>query len=143
MQPEQIRAELQAKERAKQQRLYNGHAACVAHAAAATTAAIATGGSGAAAAAVAPAGSSDVSQESSSQAPPSSLPASPGAPTSCSGGCQLLGPATEPQRSSAEWLAAQTAYEDAHLGQFERVLPAHDPELVRAGRGGMRPRGTE
>jgi hypothetical protein len=36
-------------------------------------------------------------------------------------------------RGSAEWQAAQAAYEDAHLGQFERIMPPDNPQLVSLG----------
>ena len=160
VQPERLRSELDARERAQLQRLYRtqcatGHASRVAQAAGSTSSAAGAAGTTATAAptaaqtgagcGAAAAAASSSSAESSSceqpgtgasaasvQATPMAAPAagttSPGAGGSR---CGLLGPAGEPARGSAEWLAAQAAYEDAHLGQFERIMPPAEPEQVR------------
>lgn len=75
---EAVTAELEAKERAKQRRLY---------------------------------GSSLSSGDSAAAAPAEAPP-------------------PEPERGSAGWLAAQAAWEDAHLGGFDRILPPADPALA-------------
>ena len=138
VQPERVAAELAAQERAKQQRLYGGHHTAPPHPAAPGAPAPPAAAAAPAAAAPAVSASSAAgkaagpcsSQEGSGQAQPC---ASPGAAAAGSG-CTLLGPAEpgapEPPRGSAEWVAAQAAYEDAHLGLFERVMPPADPEQV-------------
>lgn len=143
--PERVQAELAAKERVKQARLYSGHAVRVAHSAAAgqqlpgSTAGGSTnsgGGSGATerreASGVPPgAASKGIAGQQQAAVEGCSTPATPTPPAAAA----ALGPALEPERGSAEWLAVQQAYEDAHLGQFEQVMPPLDPELVRGGLG--------
>lgn len=133
--PERVQAELAAKERAKQARLYSGHAASVAHSAAGSSA---NNGSGIGAverrevAGVPPGAASNGTvgpQEAAVEG--CSTPATPTPPAAA----DAPGPAVEAERGSAEWLAVQQAYEDAHLGQFEQVMPPLDPELVRGGLG--------
>ena len=135
MQPERVQAQLAAKERAKQARLYNGHADSVAHS---SSGGACTAGVAAAAeqrdAVVAPAASngSVTGAGEAAVAPGAEAGAGPVTPTGrgTAPAAAPLGPAGEPERGSAEWLAAQEAYEDAHLGQFERVMPPPDPQLV-------------
>lgn len=149
VQPERVRLELEARGRAKLQRLYTGHASCVAHAAGSSAAGAATAAAAAAPCAAhmgsrgAAAASSGAVNSSCEQpgtcATAASVPATPmaapavGTTSPGAGGsrCGLLGPGGEPERGSVEWLAAQAAYEDAHLGQFQRIMPPADPELVR------------
>lgn len=112
VQSKRVRAEMALRERASQQRLYRGPAA----------------------AAAAPEGCSQVAAPACAAAEPAAGAdgaAAPGSP----GGC-LTGPAEEPERGSAAWCAAQRAYEDAHMGRFERIMPPDDPALVRQRSGG-------
>lgn len=124
--PERVQAELAAKDRAKQARLYSGHAASVAHSGPGSG----SGGGSGAAMAGAPTSSSSAAASGAAAADGGTQPATPAAATTAP-----HSPAVEPERGSAEWLAAQQAWEDAHLGQFERVMPPPDPQLVRWGRG--------
>lgn len=126
VQPEALQAELVARQRAKQQRLYSGHAASQAHSPSAAAAPAARGASSAAAAA----SGTDPTTPTAGPLPREAEPAADASPP----GGVLPGAqpaAAEPERGSAEWLAAQAAYEDAHLGQFERIMPPEDPALVR------------
>ncbi|PRW57894.1 zeta- subunit of COP-I complex [Chlorella sorokiniana] len=127
--PERVQAELAAKERAKQARLYNAHAASVAHGGSSTasssgsTSAMAAQQKEVAGAPLSGPGSAAVgSQQAAVEGS-----GEPATPTASAAG---LGPAVEPERGSAEWLAAQQAYEDSHLGQFEWVMPPPDPQLA-------------
>lgn len=136
VQPERVQTQLAAKERAKQARLYSGHAACVSHSSSscasgmAATAVLREPAAGPAAS-LGPAAAA----WAAAATPGPEAGADPATPTAVA--AASLGPAAEPERGSAEWLAAQEAYEDAHLGQFERVMPPPDPQLVGAERWGL------
>ncbi len=127
--PERVQADLAAKERAKQARLYSVHGASVAHSSSSGRSSSGNGGSAGVAAQQREAaggplyGSSGATNSKEAATESTTEPATPTATAA-------LGPAVEPERGSAEWLAAQQAYEDAHLGQFERVMPPSDPQLV-------------
>ncbi|KAL4856100.1 Tubulin polyglutamylase ttll6 [Chlorella vulgaris] len=97
VQPERVHAELAAQEQVKQQRLYTG----------AATAAAARG----------------------APEPDSNSEAAVVSSMLCGGGCAPLdegADAPQSQRGSEQWLQAQREFEDAHLGQFERILPPAD-----------------
>lgn len=100
--PERVHAELAAQELLKQQRLYAG----------AATAAAARG----------------------APEPDSNSEAAVVSSMLCGGGCAPLdgvADAPQSQRGSEQWLQAQREFEDAHLGQFERILPPADSTTVR------------
>lgn len=160
--PQRVQAELASKERAKHARLYNGHAACMAHAVAAAAAPPA--GSRSPRKGAKPsfpeAGAPSGCPPGPMSEPSAALPAESGAaglattghqpdvtnfspcgsvspgPDSTAAGlsacCALTGPAAgEPARGSPDWEAVQREYEDAHLGQFDRIMPPGDSEQVR------------
>ena len=95
---ESFKAELDAKQQAKLQRLYGGRAASAAPPVAVVAAAAAGASPGAA-----------------------WVPSGSGSAAGVAGGAASA--ATEAE----EWEERQRRHEDAHLGRFERVMPADDP----------------
>lgn len=129
--PERVQADLAAKERAKQARLYSVHGASVAHSTSSGTSSSGNGANAILAAQQGEAAGGPLGGGSGAAVGSKEPAAEGGGDAATPVATAPLGSAVEPERGSAEWLAAQQAYEDAHLGQFERVMPPPDPQLVR------------